>query len=246
MPGSNPPGVRHQSLEVSVKLSRLVVLVSVLLLIAACGGGASGDSATVPADTTTGGADVTTPPESTTVPEGDGSDAGTITDMSDMPEECIDAFRAFLQELEPIVEEIDFENATMADLETFGTDIEPIASQFEDETANCPELDLSTEDSIAFMREIAEQDAPGTVAYFEWLEEFIVSMDDGGVSASGDCETDIAALQVYVDQGGAMSELTLGDVAAVTSLMTAVSTECSPERFQEWISQEDVAAWAGG
>jgi len=229
-----------------VKSSRIVVLFMMFLVVAACGGGASGGSTTVPADTTTGAADVTSPPESTTVPEEDESDPGTITDMSDMPAECIDAFTAFLQELEPIVEDIDFENATMADFEAFGTEIEPIASQFEDETASCPELDLSTEESIAFMREVAEQDAPGTVAYFVWLEEFIASMDDGGASASGDCETDIAALQTYVDQGGTMSDLTMSDVAAVTSLMTAVSTECSPERFQEWVSQEDVAAWAGG
>ena len=227
-----------------MKSSRIVVVLLMLMVVAACGGGASGGSTIVPADTTTGGADVTTPPESTT-PEDD-EDPGTITDMSDMPAECVDAFRAFLQELEPIVEDIDFENATMADLEDFGTEIEPIASQFEDETATCPELDLSTEDSIAFMREIAEQDAPGTVAYFEWLEEFVTSMDGGGTAASGDCETDIAALQVYVDQGGSMSDLTMGEVAAVTSLMTAVSTECPPERFQEWISQEDVAAWTGG
>ena len=226
-----------------MKSSRIVVVLLMLMVVAACGGGASGGSTTVPADTTTGGADVTTPPESTTVPEEE--NPGTITDMSDMPSECVDAFRAFLQELEPIVADIDFENATMADLEDFGTEIEPIASQFEDETATCPELDLSTEDSIAFMREIAEQDAPGTVAYFEWLEEFVASMEGGGTTASGDCETDIAALQEYVDQGGAMSDLTMGEVAAVTSLMTAVSTECPPERFQEWISQEDVAAWAG-
>jgi len=227
-----------------VKSSRVLVLFVMLLLIAACGGGAAGDSTTVPADTTTGAAD-TTVPESTTIPEDDGSDPGTITDLSDMPAECVDAFRAFLQELEPIVVDIDFENATMADLEAFGTDIEPIASQFEAETATCPELDLSTEDSIAFMRDIAEQDAPGTVAYFDWLEEFIVSIDGGG-TASGDCETDIAALQVYVDSGATMSEMTMGDVSAVTSLMTAASTECSPERFQEWLSQPDVAAWAAG
>jgi len=215
-----------------------------LLVMAACGGGASGDSTTVPADTTTDGADVTSPPESTTVP--DESDPGTITDLSDMPAECVDAFRAFLQELEPIVEDIDFENATMADLEEFSTQIEPIATQFEDETASCPELDLSTEESIAFMREVAEQDAPGTVAYFDWLEEFIASVEGGGASASGDCETDIAALQAYVDRGGTMADLTMSELTAVSTLMTAVSTECMPERFQEWISQEDVAAWTAG
>lgn len=218
-----------------MKMSRIVVpVLMMLLLIAACGGDSGGS-------TTTGGADVTS--QQTTVPADD--DPGTITDISDMPAECVEAFSAFLQQLEPIVENIDFENATMADLEDLGTQLEPISQTFEGETANCPDLDLSTEDSIAFMREVAERDAPGTVGYFAWLEEFITASESGS-TASGDCETDIAALQVYVDQGGTMSDLTLGDMTAVGSLMTAVSTECSPERFQEWISQEDVAAWTAG
>jgi hypothetical protein len=227
-----------------MKKSHFVVLVVILLAVAACGGSSSDGSTTVAVvDTTDGGADTTSPPEQTTVPA---DDAGTITDISDMPAECIEAFSAFLQQIEPIVKDIDFENSTMADLEAMGNELEPISEAFEAETAACPELDISDEESIALMRELAERDAPGTAAYFAWVEQFMVGSDDGGAGVSGDCETDIAALQEFVDQGGTMADMTLGDLTTVGSLMGAVSTECTPERFQEWIEQEDVAAWTEG
>ncbi|MEX1124634.1 MAG: hypothetical protein WD895_05960 [Acidimicrobiia bacterium] len=223
-----------------MKTSRVVALVSILLVIAACGGSTEG-STTVPADgTTTGGADATSLPDQTTAPD---DDPGTITDISDMPAECIDAFSAFLQQIEPIVKDIDFENSTLADLEAMGNELEPISDAFEEETADCPDLDLSDEESLALMRELAERDAPGTAAYFAWVEALMVSVDDGGAAVSGDCETDIAALQEYVDQGGTMADLTVGEITAFGSLMAAASTECSVDRFQEWVSQEDVAAW---
>ena len=227
-----------------MKMSRFVTLVSVLLVLAACGGAATDGSTAVPADgTTTGGADVTSPPDQITVPP---DDPGTVDDISDMPAECIDAFSAFLQEIEPIVQDIDFENSTMADLEEMGTALQPATEAFEAETVNCPDLDLSNEEGIALMREIAERDAPGTLAYFIWLEEFLAEMESGGAAVSGDCETDIAALQAIIDQGGTMADLTMGEMSAVTSLMTALTTECSPERFQEFFEQPDVAAWSSG
>lgn len=228
-----------------MKMSRSVALVLALLLIAACGGGASGGSTTVPADgvTTTEGVDVTSPPDETTVPD---DDPGSVASLDDMPAECIEAFRAFLRALEPYVEDVDFENSTMEELNALFTEMEPILTPFEEQTASCPELDISDEESIALMREMAERDAPGTAAYFAWIEEFTASADDGGAAVSGDCETDIAALQGFVDQGGTMADMTLGEMTTVGNLMAAASTECSPERFQEWVSQEDVAAWANG
>jgi len=227
-----------------VNKSRTVTLAVALLLIAACGGAASGGSTTVPADvTTTEGVDVTSLPDETTVP---GEDDPGVVSLEDMPAECIEAFRAFLQAIEPYVEDVDFENSTMADLDALFTEMEPILAPFEEETIDCPDLDMSEEESLAAMREMAERDAPGTVAYFAWIEEFMVDGGAGGAEISGDCETDIETLQGYVDQGGTMSDLTMGELAAVGELMTALGTECSSERFQEWLGQEDVAAWSGG
>jgi hypothetical protein len=234
----------YDLVEVHVKSSRSISLAVALLLIAACGGAASGGSTTAPPDvTTTEGVDVTSPPDETSIP---GEDDPGVVSLEDMPAECIEAFRAFLQAIEPYVEDVDFQNATMADLEALSAEMEPILAPFEEETIDCPDLDMSEEESVAAMREMAERDAPGTVAYFAWIEEFMVAGGAGGAEVSGDCETDIATLQGYVDQGGTMSDLTMGELTAVGELMTAIGTECSSERFQEWFSQEDVIAWQSG
>ncbi len=220
-------------------MSRMIALVSVLLLIAACGGADSGGSTTAPNAVTTSEA-----VEVTTVPSED--DPG-VASLEDMPAECIDAFRNFLQAIEPIIQDIDFQNSTMNDLDALSEQLQPISDSFEAETANCPELDMSSEESIAAMQAMAERDAPGTAAYFAWLASLMASVGDGGgATVSGDCETDIAAMQEYIDRGGTMSDLTMGELTAVSTLMSALATECSAERFQEWAEQADVAAFSGG
>ena len=225
-----------------MRTSRFALLALMLLVVlAACGGDASTDT-TTPADD---GGDTTTTPAAVSTTEGSGEQ---VSSLADMPEECLDAFRTFLQELEPLVEGRDFNQMTQADMEAFLAEIEPISAPLEEQTADCPDVDLSAEESLAAMREFAEAEAPGTVAYFIWLEEFIGSFGEGssGVEASGDCETDLATLDEYVAQGGTMSDLPVGELAGVGALITAVSSECSPERFQEWVTDEANAAWMSG
>ena len=41
-----------------------------------------------------------------------------------MPQECIDAFVGFLQAIEPVVEDFDFDNASIDDFEAMGTELE--------------------------------------------------------------------------------------------------------------------------
>ena len=220
-------------------MSRTTALVSVLLLIAACGG-ATSDGTTVPSDVvTTAGVDVTSPPDEITVPD----DQGAVS-LEDMPAECVQAFTEFLQAIEPIVQGVDFGSSTADDLEALFTEIEPISDAFEAETADCPELNMTDEESVAAMQQLAERDAPGTAAYFAWIAEAMASLEGGG-DVSGDCETDLATLQGFVDQGGTMSDLTMDELTAVGNLMAAAGAECTPERFNEWLTQDSVAAWGG-
>ena len=214
--------------------ARFALLALMLVVaIAACGGDSS--------STTTAPADTTAPTTETT-----DNPAGEVSSLSDMPQECLDAFRTFLQELEPLVEGRDFNAMTQADMEALSTELETATAPLEEQTANCPDLDMTAEDSIAAMKEFAEDEAPGTLAYFVFLEQFIGSVGEGAGEASGDCETDLAALDAYVAQGGTMNDLPLGELTTAGALMAAVSTECSPERFQEWVTQEAVAAWMAG
>lgn len=218
-------------------MSRMVALVSVLVLIAACGGATSGGTTSdVP---TTAGVDVTSPPNETTAPD----DQGAVS-LDEMPAECVQAFSEFLQAIEPIVQGVDFGNSTPDDLDALFTEIEPISDSFEAEIADCPDLDMTDAESVAAMQAMAERDAPGTAAYFTWIAEAMASVEGGG-DVSGDCETDLATLQGFVDQGGTMADLTMNELTEVGNLMAAAGTECTPERFNEWLSQDSVVGWGG-
>jgi hypothetical protein len=186
----------------------------------------------------------TDPVEETSAPE-ETADPGSVSAIDDMPSQCVDALREYLRAIEPIVEGVDFQSLTQTDFEAMGEEIEAATAGFEEQTESCPELDLTTEESFALMREFAEEEAPGTVAYFTFIEEFAGSFDDVNV-ASGDCETDIAAFQEFVDRGGSMSDLTAEEVVAASSLMGSIGAVCSQERFEEWSQDEAIQEWISG
>jgi hypothetical protein len=220
-----------------MRVMRVAVLVA--LLLGACG-------QTVETATTTA---TTIEPEVSTTPAQTGSDDGNqIVSVDDIPQACIDAFANYLRAIEPVIQDIDFDTATIAEFEAIGTELEPATATFEEETAGAGcediDLDLSDEESFELMIDLAEREAPAAVAYFEWIRDFSASMGEGtGSAASGDCETDIDALQVIVDQGGTMSDLTMTEIGTVGGLITSISTVCSAERTQEFFSKADVAAF---
>ena len=215
---------------------RLVAILGVLLLaVAACG---SGTTETTADDTNT-----TAEAAATTAATEETSDSGSVGSFGDMPAECIEAFRAYLREIEPIVEDFDFESSTMAEFEAVAQQFEDTSTAFEEETEACPDLDLDTEESFAAMIEFAESEAPGTAGYFRFLQQFIGDGSTTGVSASGDCETDIASVQEFIDQADSIGDLTVAQTMEFSGLLGAVSAECSPERLEEFFSEEDVAAF---
>ena len=195
--------------------------------LSGCGSGSTSTTTTEPPTETTGSPD----------------DPGSVSSLDDLPAQCVDALRTYLQAIEPVVEDFDFQSASMEDFEVLSEEIATDTEGFEEDTATCPELDQSAEDGFALIKEFAADEAPGTVAYFEFIEEFAAAFEGGG-TASGDCETDIAAFQEFVDRGGSMGDLTASEVATVSNLMSTIAVACSEERFTEW--QEDVDAWING
>ena len=212
------------------------LLILLVLLVAACGGTAATTTAAETDDTTT----TTAPAE-----EEGGEGSGVTVDFADMPQECIDAFVDFLQAIEPVVEGFDFENATLADMETIGTELEAASEgpTAEMDSLDCPDPSGTDEEAFAAMMEIAEDEAPGTVAYFEWIQDFAGSFEEGeGTTggSSGDCETDIEAIEAIIAENDGMGDMTLAEVTEFGSLMTGITTECSAERAQEFLSQPEV------
>jgi hypothetical protein len=218
---------------------RLIAALGILvLLLAACASGTSDTTANTEEPTTTTAA----AEEPTTTATEETTDPGTVGSLSDMPQACLDAFDTFLRDIEPIVADFDFENATQADLEEIGVLLEEVSLPLEEATANCPDLAMEDEESMQLMIDYARDVAPGTVPYFEWIASFAAA---SGSQASGDCETDIDALMEFVDAGTPMSGLTMSEISTVSGLLTSISTNCSPERFNEVISDPAVQEFTG-
>lgn len=209
-----------------MKAFRASIFILALVLVA-CGGDGGGD--TTVAETTT------------TAAEADGG-AGTV-DFEDMPQECIDALVGYLRAIEPAVEDVDFDATTGEDLEALGTELDSLSEDYTTaiEDLDCPDPSGTDEEAFAAIIELAEEEAPGTVGYLEWVQSLAAGFGD--TEASGDCETDIAALQAIIDENASMSDLTMGEVVQVGSLVASVSTACSPERAEEFFAEEDVAAF---
>lgn len=215
---------------------RLVILL--VALLAACGGTAASTTTAVADEPTT---TATTAATTTTAEEG----TNETVDLADMPQECIDAFVQFLQAIEPVVQDFDFQNATLDDMETIGTELEAVSDEqmAEMESLNCPDVSATDEESFAAMIDIAEREAPGTVPYFRWIEE--ISASFGGEGGTGDCETDIEALEAVIAENETMGDLTFGEVQQVGALMTSITTACSPERAAEFLAQPEVEEFLG-
>jgi hypothetical protein len=197
------------------------------LVVVACGGDGGGD---------------TTLAEPTTTAVVEEGGAGTV-DFEDMPQECIDALVGYLQAIEPTVEGLDFAATTGDDLEALGSELDALSEDYTAaiEDLDCPDPAGSDEEAFAAIIELAEQEAPGTVGYLEWVQSLAAGFGDA--EASGDCETDIAALQAIIDENSSMSELAMGEVVQVGSLVASISTACTPERAEEFFAEEDVAAF---
>ena len=207
-----------------MRVFRASIIVLALVLVA-CGGD--------------GGTDTTLAETTTTVDEGS---AGTV-DFADMPQECIDALVGYLQAIEPAVDGVDFESTTGEELEAMGTELEALSEDYTTaiEDLDCPDPAGSDEEAFAAIIELAEQEAPGTVGYLQWVQSFAAGFGDAEVS--GDCETDISALRAVIDENSSMSDLTMTQVVQVGSLVASISTACSPERAEEFFAEADVAAF---
>jgi hypothetical protein len=161
-----------------------------------------------------------------------------------MPEACIDALIGYLQAIEPAVDGVDFENLSVEELDAVSADVEDLSGEMtaEMEDLDCPDPLGSDDEAISAVIDLAEQEAPGAVGYLEWLAAFAAGFgEESGVS--GDCETDITALEGIFAETGAMSDLTMTQVVEVGSLVASISTACSPERAEEFFGREDVAAF---
>lgn len=224
----------------------LVGLVVAILALAACGGGGDGASSTTPDE----GETPTTDAAPSTEPTTDDDDGQTVG-IGDIPQECIDAFVGYLRDIEPFVEGVDWANASSEDFEALTEELDSITTDYEATItdANCDDLevDASTEDSFDYIIDLAQQEAPGTVAYFEMIRDFTGEFGgESDIVVANDCETDIETLQAIVDEGMTMQERPAAELVSIGALVTSITANCDLERSGEFFAQEDITDFMSG
>ena len=226
-------------------------LVVTAMLLAACGSDTTSEettdvgdpaSAATPADDAgpddggdDNGASVSGPAD-----EGDDSDRGTISvsSLDDIPQVCRDLMSDFLKDIEPIVSPIDWDNATLADFETISTEFEARADQFDadsDATGECDNIDMEDDDSFNLLIEFAQDEAPGTVGFLNFISEFVdAAATPTGDTAAGDgfetCEQAIAFMDGLMENYDSMEEVPVSELTTMADIVNVIST-CTPEQM---------------
>lgn len=248
----------------------LVALSALSLTLAACGGGDDGDE--VATATTEAEADTTAAPDATeasasTVAEaaattvaGDtattdpASDTATtepetilVESFDDMPQECRDLLADFLRTIEPSVSAIDWETASIGDFQTTSDDLADEFQAMDDRSAEtgCDAYDLADGvDEIQPMIDLAEAEAPGTVA---WLE-FLATLDDEPVvnpDLPQDCDGAIAYMDELLAASGSVNEVPFSDMDDISQVLNVISTDCDTATMNEFFARPEITEFLG-
>lgn len=179
----------------------------------------------------------------------DDGEATQVSSLDDIPEVCRELMAEFLREIEPIVSQVDWDNATMADFESISAEFEPIADEFDAQTDAEEECDIELEDDENFdlLIDFAGDEAPGAVGFLEFLNNLMQSFnaamenstEPGATTAT--CEDAIAFVQGLVDDYDSIAEVPIDQLSQMTELQTAMMS-CSIEEL-EFFNQPEISAF---
>ena len=204
-------------------------------------------------DTGTSGADDDTaddssdtaaePGDNTGDDDGDEPSGPEIRTLSDVPEACRDAMANFLREIEPVVEPIDWQSATMADFEQIAIEFEAKAAEFEAASVDlgCDDLNFDDDASGDILIEFARAEAPGAVDFLVFLEELSTGVAGGGDdSAAGELETCQDAIDFFqglLDEYDSIASVPASELLKIPSIANLYA-DCSSEQLEFFDSPE--------
>jgi hypothetical protein len=205
----------------------------VLAIVAGCSSGGADVSTTAGGPDTDSTAGATTAPPTTSAPETTTTAAPATTEggggsvsIDDVPQSCVEVISALIGLYEPHMGDVDWQTATIEDhinltLALAGTDASaiPDATQCQTDAAGTLDFTGQTEEGAELFLAIAERESPEVASYFSVILEARQQVDK---ESTGDCQTDIATFQGYVDGGVPFMELQLGDQLLILGLMNSI------------------------
>ena len=222
-----------------------IILVGAFALLAACGSSAKDGSSAEGTDNTSAPAVTSGGGTETSIPGSD--DTITVSELSDMPPKCVELLGKFLKQIEPTVSKVDWDKATLADFEAFGTQFQAESDSFDKDTtaAGCDKYNLDGSDEKQFqqMEALAQSEAPGTVGFIKFLNSLTASASASGGAVPSDCNGTIAETEKFLKGGGTMKDLTMTEVTRLGQLMSAIGTNCTSEEASAFYDRDDVSAF---
>lgn len=172
-----------------------------------------------------------------------------ITSVDELPQPCIDVLRESLEAVDPVVKDIDWETATVAQLEAISEDIAAATEALDADvdTTECERYTLGEDDTgFGITIALAQRDVPGTVGWLMFLREINTPLSESALAdLPTDCDGAIAYMDSVVEEGVTMREMQISDVTEIGQVLTTISTVCSPEQNAEFFARPDIAAFLG-
>jgi hypothetical protein len=225
-----------------------IILVSAVVLLAACGSTKTGVSVSTATDQTSA-PDTVVPATDTAETTAGSDDTINVDNFGDMPKQCVELFTSFLKQIEPDVSAIDWEKATLADFEAFGTQFQAESDAFDAQrtAAGCDKYNFNDSDEEVFkqLTDVAAAEAPGTLAFLAFLNALSADSTADSGSVPTDCTGTIAAIEPFLGTGKTMQDLTIAEVTRLGGLVTAVTTNCTTEEAAAFFDRDDVTTFIG-
>lgn len=228
-----------------------------LVLTAGCGSGddePAAEPAPEPAPETTDEPAPETTAEPAPEADGDPADDGLVTvdDLSDLPDGCVELFVEFMTEIEPSVEDIDWESATLADLSAVGEEVQAASGDFGTRSTElgCEQYDPESEDTVyRELLELARREAPGAVGFYEFLNSLA---EDAGTpvapteESATDCADAIETIERFVAEYDSYNDIPMSELEVLGRSMTTVTGACTLEEGAEFFERADIAEFFTG
>lgn len=179
------------------------------------------------------------------------SNGDEIRSIDDVPEECRREMAEFLRQVEPIVSPIDWETATFSDFEAISAEFEARSDEFaaNSTASGCGDLNFVDDNEFDLVIEFARDEAPGTVAFFEFMSAISGSFDSDGSgsdTAGGftNCDEAMVFVQGLIDEYDSSADVPASQILQLANLSTIVMT-CTPEQLEYFDSEAVNDFFAG-
>jgi hypothetical protein len=237
-------------------LRRSLTTITVAALVLSACGGDDDDAAGVASEQAT-----------TTEAARDTGGDGTVQvdSIKDIPKECLDIFGDYLKQIEPVVKDVDWSQADVSTLEDIGSQLGSVGSSMDDDmkAAGCDKYNLSGDVDMDELIDIAKDKAPGTVAYFEFLETLSEGIGgittappttgddtgggDTGGGAAGDLPTDCDGAKAYIEDAmgkyDTMTDMPVSELTTLSQVMGVITAQCPAN--DHFFTRDDVTQFLG-